>query len=87
MVQTMVPHTEDCRTRKQEDMSPVTQKTSDLSELLAKMNDYAIASEKKEWLSSPLEALGGRTPQQLIDEGRIRDLVLEFDRLRDGQPV
>ena len=28
-----------------------------------------------------------RQPQELIADGRIRDLVIEFDRLRDGQPV
>jgi len=31
--------------------------------------------------------MGGRTPQQLIVEGRIRDIVIEFDRLREGQTV
>jgi hypothetical protein len=32
-------------------------------------------------------SFAGRTPQKLIADGRIRDLVIEFDRLRDGQPV
>jgi hypothetical protein len=31
--------------------------------------------------------LAGKTPQQLIAEGRIRDLVVKFERLREGQPV
>ena len=31
--------------------------------------------------------LCGEDPQELIAEGRIRDLVIEFDRLREGQPV
>lgn len=34
-----------------EDMSPVTEKTRDLSELLSKMDDYVVASAKKAWLS------------------------------------
>jgi hypothetical protein len=51
------------------------------------MDDYVVAPEEKQWLSSPLEAFAGKTPQQLIAEGRIRDLVVEFDRLREGQPV
>jgi hypothetical protein len=62
-------------------------KTRDLRELLARMDDYVVAPKETEWLSSPLEAFAGLTPQELIAEGRIRDLVVEFDRLREGQPV
>jgi hypothetical protein len=51
------------------------------------MDDYVVAPKEKVWLSSPLEAFAGRTPQQLITDGRIRDLVIEFDRLSEGQPV
>jgi hypothetical protein len=62
-------------------------RTRDLRELLARMDDYVVTPQEKEWLASPLEAFAGRRPQQLITEGRIRDLVIEFDRLREGQPV
>ena len=62
-------------------------KTGDLRDLLSRMDDYVVAPEEKEWLSSPLEAFGGRTPQQLITEGRMRDIVIEFNRLSEGQPV
>jgi hypothetical protein len=41
----------------------------------------------KHWLRTPLEAFAGKTPQELIADGRIRDLVIEFDRLREGQPA
>jgi len=51
------------------------------------MDDYVVAPKEREWLSSPLEAFAGRTPKELIADGRIRDLVIEFDRLREGQPV
>lgn len=67
--------------------SQMAKKTGDLRHLLSRMDDYVVAPKEKEWLSSPLEAFGGRTPQQLIVEGRIRDIVIEFDRLREGQPV
>ena len=67
--------------------SLMARKTGDLRDLLSRMDDYVIAPQEKGWLSSPLEALGGRTPQHLIVEGRIRDIVIEFDRLREGQPV
>lgn len=67
--------------------SQMNKKTRDLRELLSRMDDYVVAPEEKMWLSSPLEIFAGRTPQQLIAEGRIRDLIVEFDRLREGQPV
>jgi transcriptional regulator with XRE-family HTH domain len=67
--------------------SQMFKKTRDLRELLSRMDDYVVAPEEKHWLSSPLEAFAGRAPQELIADGRIRDLVIEFDRLRDGQPV
>jgi transcriptional regulator with XRE-family HTH domain len=68
-------------------ISQMSKKTRDLRELLSRMDDYVLAPEEKTWLSSPLEAFAGKTPQQLIAEGRIRDLVVEFGRLSDGQPV
>jgi transcriptional regulator with XRE-family HTH domain len=67
--------------------SIMAKKTGDLRGLLSRMDEYVVAPEEKEWLSSSLEAFGGRTPQELIAEGRIRDIVIEFDRLREGQPV
>ena len=67
--------------------SLLAKKTGDLRDLLSRMDDYVVAPKETEWLSSSLEAFGGRTPQQLIVEGRMRDIVIEFDRLREGQPV
>jgi transcriptional regulator with XRE-family HTH domain len=67
--------------------SLMTKKTGDLRDLLSRMDDYVVAPKEKEWLSSSLKAFDGRTPQQLITEGRMRDIVIEFDRLREGQPV
>jgi len=55
--------------------------------LLSRMDDYVVAPKEKEWLSSPLKAFAGQTPKELIADGRIRDLVVEFDRMREGQPV
>ena len=70
-----------------QDTKRMSSKTGDLRELLSRMDDYVAALNQKEWLSSPLEAFGGRSPQELITEGRIRELVVEFDRLREAQPV
>jgi transcriptional regulator with XRE-family HTH domain len=67
--------------------SLMAKKTCDLRDLPSRMDDYVVAPEEKQWLSSSLAAFGDRTPQQLIAEGRVRDIVIEFDRLREGQPV
>jgi len=67
--------------------SQMHKRTRDLRELLSRMDDYVVAPREKEWLSTPLDAFAGRTPKELISEGRMRDLVVEFDRLREGQPV
>lgn len=69
------------------DAKRMRSKTRDLGELLSRMDDYVVASNQEEWLSSPLEAFGGRSPRELITEGRIRELVAEFGRLREAQPV
>jgi hypothetical protein len=65
----------------------MSKKTADLRQLLSRMDDYVVAPKEKEWLSTPLSAFRGSTPKQMISEGRIRDLVVEFDRLSEGQPV
>jgi len=62
-------------------------KTKDLRELLELMDDYVVASEESGWLTSPLPALRGQTPKEAIASGRVRDLVVEFERLLEGQPV
>ena len=62
-------------------------KTRDLRELLERMDDYVVASEEGGWLTTPLPALRGQTPKEAIASGRVRDLVVEFERLREGQPV
>jgi len=46
----------------------------------------AFSMFRKRGLSAPLEALSGRSPQELLTEGRLRELVVEFDRLREAQP-
>ena len=67
--------------------SQMTKKTADLRQLLSRMDNYVVAPKEKEWLSTPLSAFRGSTPKEMIAEGRIRDLVVEFDRLGEGQPV
>ena len=62
-------------------------KTNDLRELLELMDEYLVAAKEKNWLETPLPALSGRKPLDLIREGKLRDLIVEFHRMREGQPV
>jgi transcriptional regulator with XRE-family HTH domain len=62
-------------------------KTRDLRELMELMDDYVVASEEATWLTTPLAALRGQTPKDAIASGKVRDLVVEFERLREGQAV
>jgi len=67
--------------------SQLKRKMRDLVELTALMDDYVSAPRETEWLSTPLAALQHKTPKELIASGRARDLIVEFLRLREGQPA
>jgi uncharacterized protein (DUF2384 family) len=67
--------------------SQLPRKTRDLRELLGLMDDYVIAPKEREWLNTPLAAVQNRRPADLIRGGKLRDLIVEFQRLKDGQPV
>jgi transcriptional regulator with XRE-family HTH domain len=67
-------------------LSQMGKKVRDLSELLSMMDEFVIAPKEAEWLKTPLEAFRNRTPIDLIKEGKLRDLIVEFHRLREGQP-
>jgi hypothetical protein len=62
-------------------------KTQDLRELLSLMDEFVIAPKEQEWLQTPLSAIHNRKPVQAIVEGKMRDLIVEFLRFREGQPV
>jgi hypothetical protein len=51
------------------------------------MDEFVIAPKEQEWLQAPLSAIHNRKPVQAIVEGKMRDLIVEFLRLREGQPV
>jgi DNA-binding transcriptional regulator YiaG len=67
--------------------SQMPKKTQDLRELLGLMDDYVIAPKEREWLETPLPAVQNRRPMDLIAGGKLRDLIVEFQRLKEGQPV
>jgi transcriptional regulator with XRE-family HTH domain len=67
--------------------SQMPKKTQDFRELLALMDDYVIAPKEREWLETPLPVVQNRRPMDLIAGGKLRDLIVEFQGLREGQPV
>ena len=67
--------------------SQMPKKTQDLRELLGLMDDYVIASRERAWLDTPLPAVRNRRPADMISGGKLRDLIVEFQRFREGQPV
>jgi uncharacterized protein (DUF2384 family) len=67
--------------------SQLKRKMRDLTELMTLMDEYVSAPREQEWLSTPQQALQNKTPRELIAKGRVRDLIVEFLRMREGQPV
>jgi transcriptional regulator with XRE-family HTH domain len=67
--------------------SQMPKKTEDLRELLSLMDEFVAAPKEQEWLETPLSAIQNRKPIQAVAEGKTRDLIVEFLRLREGQPV
>jgi DNA-binding transcriptional regulator YiaG len=72
---------------KQVGTSQMERRTRDLRELLYLMDDYVVAGEECSWLNTVHRAFKGKKPIELIREGKIRDLIVEFQRLREGQPL
>lgn len=67
--------------------SQLKRKMRDLTELTKLMDEYVSAPREQEWLSTPQQAFRNKTPRELISQGRARDLIVEFLRMREGQPV
>jgi transcriptional regulator with XRE-family HTH domain len=67
--------------------SQMAKKTQDLKELLQLMDEFVIAPKEQEWLQTPLPAIRNQTPAQAIVDGKMRDIIVEFLRLGEGQPV
>jgi transcriptional regulator with XRE-family HTH domain len=62
-------------------------KTRDLRELLELLGNYVRPGKESAWLRTKLEAFGDKRPLDLLVEGRVRELIAEFRRLQEGQPV
>jgi hypothetical protein len=56
----------------------------ELSELIAR---YVENDKIPAWMDGKNEAFGGLTPRELIRDGRMRELTLEFRRMQSGEPL
>jgi transcriptional regulator with XRE-family HTH domain len=67
--------------------SQMAKKTQDLKELLRLMDEFVIAPQEREWLQTPLPSIRNQTPVQVITGGKMRNIIVEFLRLGEGEPV
>ena len=54
-------------------------------ELALLIDDYVDPGKESEWLRTPLAIFRGRRPLDLLREGKLRDLIVEFRRLQEEQ--
>lgn len=59
----------------------------DLKELHGLLSNYIESGHVASWMDSRNQAFQSRTPRELIRDGKTRDLILEFGRLRTGEPL
>ena len=62
-------------------------KARDLRELLELLGEYVLPGKEADWLRTKHEAFAGQQPLDLLIAGKLRDLIVEFRRLQEGQPV
>jgi DNA-binding transcriptional regulator YiaG len=67
--------------------SQMERKSRDLWELIDLMDDYVVAREENDWLNTANPTFKNKKPIEVIVEGKLRDLIVEFQRLREGQPL
>ncbi|MBU4287341.1 MAG: DUF2384 domain-containing protein [Syntrophaceae bacterium] len=62
------------------------EKISELQEILTKMQDVIKKGKETEWLNSPNEALGNKTPLEIITRGRegIQEVLHLLGRIEWG---
>jgi transcriptional regulator with XRE-family HTH domain len=68
-------------------LSQLEKRAADIAEFADILNDYISRDKQNDWLRTPNEAFGGRTPLDLLVSGRVRDAIVEFRRLQAGQPM
>lgn len=55
-----------------------------LEYIVDQLSDFYEPREARLWLFSRQRLLGGRTPAELLQEGRVDEVIAMIDQLRDG---
>lgn len=67
--------------------SPKRRRLQDLDELWHTLQDSIKKESIASWLHSENETFGGKSPIDLVGDGRARDVIVEFQRLQSGEPI
>jgi len=59
----------------------------DLEQLWIIVKDSMKDSDIPAWLRSESDAFAGRRPIELLNDGKARDIIVEFRRLQAGEPA
>jgi transcriptional regulator with XRE-family HTH domain len=59
----------------------------DIQELWTILEESIKGTDIPLWLESESEAFAGARPIELVKQGKARDIVVEFRRLKAGEPV
>ena len=62
-------------------------RTRELIELINGLNIMVPRQLQSEWLRKGWDDFGGRSPRDLILAGKLRDIVIVFERASEGQPA
>jgi DNA-binding transcriptional regulator YiaG len=68
-------------------LSQLEKRAADIVDFVGLLNDYISSEKQHDWLRTPNQAFGGRTPLEILMAGRVRDAIIEFRRLQAGQPM
>jgi transcriptional regulator with XRE-family HTH domain len=59
----------------------------DIEELRTILKESLKGTDIPVWLGSESEAFAGARPIELLRQGKARDMVVEFRRLKSGEPI
>jgi transcriptional regulator with XRE-family HTH domain len=65
-------------------LSQIGKRAADVAEFVDLLNDYIRPEQQREWLRTSNSVFGGPAPLELLIEGRVRDIIVEFRRLQSG---
>jgi transcriptional regulator with XRE-family HTH domain len=59
----------------------------DIEDLWTVLKESIEGTDIRVWLGTESEAFAGARPIELLKQGKARDIIVEFRRLKSGEPV